>query len=186
MIKTIEIETERLILRQWRNSDLEPFASLNADDQVMAYFPAKLDRKQSDDLAQRCEALIDQRGWGFWAVELKSHKRFIGFLGLHIPSADLPFSPCVEIGWRLAVSHWGRGYATEGGRAALQVAFDRLNLPEIVSFTANGNSRSRRVMERLGMEDSAENFDHPAIPSEHHLRLHCLYRLSKAAWLATQ
>ncbi|MCG7893631.1 MAG: GNAT family N-acetyltransferase [Candidatus Thiodiazotropha taylori] len=186
MVNPIEISTQRLLLRPWRSSDLEPFAQLNADPEVMSYFPDTLSREQSDDLAQRCQQLIQQRGWGFWAVEHKSSDTFIGFLGLHVPSADLPFSPCVEIGWRLAQSHWGSGYATEGGRAALQVAFDQLNLEEVVSFTAVGNRRSRRVMERLGMGDSTENFEHPAIPPGHHLRQHCLYRITHAAWQVAQ
>ncbi|MEW8625043.1 MAG: GNAT family N-acetyltransferase [Candidatus Thiodiazotropha sp.] len=186
MLSPIEISTERLFLRQWRSTDLEPFAYLNADPEVMTYFPATLSRKQSDELAQRCQRLIQQRGWGFWAVEHKSSGKFIGFLGLHVPSADLPFSPCVEIGWRLAQSHWGNGYATEGGRAALQVAFGQLSLEEVVSFTTVGNRRSRRVMEKLGMGDSAETFEHPAIPPGHHLRTHCLYRITNAAWLVSQ
>ncbi|MCG8029062.1 MAG: GNAT family N-acetyltransferase [Candidatus Thiodiazotropha taylori] len=186
MVNPIEIFTQRLLLRPWRSSDLEPFAQLNADPEVMSYFPDTLSREQSDDLAQRCQQLIQQRGWGFWAVEHKRSDTFIGFLGLHVPSADLPFSPCVEIGWRLAKTHWGSGYATEGGRAALQVAFDQLNLDEVVSFTAVANRRSRRVMERLGMGDSAENFEHPAIPPGHHLRQHCLYRITNAAWQAAQ
>jgi RimJ/RimL family protein N-acetyltransferase len=186
MVKPIEIETERLLLRQWRNSDLEPFAQLNGDPHVMVHFPSILERKQSDELAHRCRELILQRGWGFWAVELKTCGTFIGFLGLHIPSADLPFSPCVEIGWRLAASHWGKGYATEGGWAALRVAFEQLNLAEVVSFTTLDNRRSRRVMERLGMRDNAETFEHPAIPLGHSLRAHCLYRLSKTDWQAAQ
>ncbi|MES9940965.1 MAG: GNAT family N-acetyltransferase [Candidatus Thiodiazotropha sp. 6PLUC2] len=186
MGKPTELETDRLSLRQWKRSDLEPFAHLNADPQVMAYFPAPLNRIESDAIADRCQKLIQQRGWGFWAVELRERQTFIGFVGLHVPSAALPFSPCVEIGWRLAASHWGKGYATEAANSALKFGFQQLGLQEVVSFTAIGNSRSRRVMERLGMSDTASNFEHPAVPQGHPLREHALYRLSKEDWLSAQ
>jgi RimJ/RimL family protein N-acetyltransferase len=182
MTESIEFDTERLRLRQWRAADREPFAQLNADPRVMAYFPSPLDRAASDALAERIRSLIDERGWGFWATELKSTGEFIGFVGLHMPMAQLPFSPCVEIGWRLAYAHWGRGYATEAARGALHVGFDVLNFSEIVSFTAVGNARSRAVMERLGMVQAAETFQHPALPAGHPLQEHCLYRLAKARW----
>lgn len=182
MVHLIEFETERLYLRQWRESDLEPFAALNADPQVMAFFPSPLSRQDSDALAQRIRALIAQRGWGLWAVEVKGHRPFIGFVGLHVPLAALPFSPCVEVGWRLAASHWGRGYATEAARGALRVAFERLAVPEIVSFTAVGNQRSRRVMERLGMQHRGETFAHPDVPQGSPLRSHVLYRLRREQW----
>lgn len=116
MPNPIEFETERLFMRQWRPSDRAPFAELNADPRVMEYFPAPLERDESNALADRCQALIEQRGWGFWAVELKASAEFIGFLGLHVPIAELPFSPCVEIGWRLAFQHWHKGLATEAAR----------------------------------------------------------------------
>ncbi|MES9854105.1 MAG: GNAT family N-acetyltransferase [Candidatus Thiodiazotropha sp. L084R] len=186
MEKPAKLETERLTLRQWRMSDLEPFAQLNSDSQVMACFPAPLDRIESDALADRCRELIQQRGWGFWAVELRETRSFIGFVGLHIPSAELPFSPCVEIGWRIAVSYWGKGYATEAANSVLSFGFEQLGLQEIVSFTTIGNRRSRRVMERLGMRDTACDFDHPAVPLGHPLSKHSLYRLSKSDWLSAQ
>ena len=182
MAELIEIDTERLYLRQWREADLEPFAQLNADPQVMAYFPAPLERSESDAMAYRCRRLIEERGWGFWAVELRQTKTFIGFVGLHIPTVELPFSPCVEIGWRLAAAYWGKGYATEAAGSALQIGFERLKLSEVVSFTAMGNLRSRRVMVRLGMRDAASPFEHPAVPPGHALRTHCLYRLSREDW----
>ena len=116
------------------------------------------------------------------AAEIKATGEFIGFVGLHIPSTTLPFSPCVEIGWRLARTYWGRGYATEAARAALQAGFERLALKEIVSFTAIGNRRSRAVMERLHMVRDEETFDHPDVPDESGLREHCLYRISRANW----
>ena len=181
MAERIEPETERLVLRQWKIADRESFAALNADLRVMAYFPAPLTRPESDAMAGRCQKLIDERGWGFWAVELKTTCEFIGFVGLHIPSAELPFSPCVEIGWRLAYDHWGKGYATEAAKEALHIGFDRLGLNEIVAFTSVGNIRSSGVMERLGMQESG-TFEHPQVPKDSTLRQHCLYRLSRASY----
>lgn len=139
-------------------------------------------RFECDAMAYKCETLIAERGWGFWAVEIKATGVFIGFVGLHIPSSALPFSPCVEIGWRLARPYWGRGYATEAARAALQVGFEHLALQEIVSFTAVRNRRSRAVMERLHMVRDEETFNHPDVPEESGLREHCLYRISRENW----
>lgn len=180
----IALETPRLRLRQWRDEDFAPFAALNADPQVMAHFPAPLDRAQSDALAVRCRELIDTQGWGFWATEIKATGEFIGFVGLNRPTAELPFSPCVEIGWRLARPFWHQGYASEAARAALHVAFDDLALAEIVAFTALGNRRSQAVMTRLGMCRAGATFEHPAVPAGHPLREHCLYRLARDAWQA--
>ena len=151
---------------------------MSADPEVMRYFPAPLTRAQSDAMADKCEALIAERGWGMWAVERLADQRFIGFVGLHIPQADLPFSPCVEIGWRLAHDAWGKGLATEAAIAALGVGFDLLQLPEIVAFTTQTNTPSQAVMQRLGMvRDAAADFDHPALPANHPLCAHQLYRL---------
>lgn len=177
----IQLETSRLRLRPWRDEDFAPFAALNADPQVMAHFPATLDRAESDVLAARCQSLIEAQGWGFWATEIKASGDFIGFVGLHRPIAELPFSPCVEIGWRLARPFWGQGYASEAARAALSFAFNDLALAEVVAFTSLENRRSQAVMERLGMR-RAENFEHPALPPGHPLREHCLYRLAVSAW----
>jgi RimJ/RimL family protein N-acetyltransferase len=179
MAELIEFETERLRLRQWIESDRKIFARLNSDPRVMEFFPSILDRATSEAGIDRAQAKIADRGWGFWAVESKQDNQFIGFVGLEIPRADLPFSPCVEIGWRLAFEYWGKGYATEAAKAALKVGFDRLNLPEIVSFTAINNHRSSAVMERLGMIREAETFEHPSLPVGHPLREHYLYRLSQ-------
>ncbi|MDH5858873.1 GNAT family N-acetyltransferase [Lampropedia aestuarii] len=173
--------TERLQLRQWRDSDRSPFAALNADPQVMEFFPEPLSRSQSDAIADRCESLIEQNGWGFWAVELKSTGQFIGFVGLHRPIDALPFAPCVEIGWRLAPAFWGRGLATEAAHACLQTGFSTLGLTEIVAFTAEPNLRSRAVMERLGMQADGL-FEHPSLAPGHALRTHCLYRLARSAY----
>lgn len=184
MADLIEIDTPRLRLRQWRDADDAPFAALNADAEVMRYFPAPLSRTESDGMAARCRDRIDALGWGFWACERKADGAFIGFVGLNVPAAALPFAPCVEIGWRLAREAWGQGFATEAARAALAVGFERLGLDEIVSFTALGNRRSRAVMERLGMHEDALVFEHPALQEGHPLRSHCLYRLPRADWEA--
>jgi RimJ/RimL family protein N-acetyltransferase len=181
MAELIEFETERLRLRQWRASDREPFAVLNADPRVMKFFPSLLTRAESDAMADRCESIIQERGWGLWAAESKDIGEFIGFIGLHTPSDLLPFSPCVEIGWRLAFEHWGKGLASEAANGALRVAFESLGLEEIVSFTAVGNCRSRAVMERLGMRESG-TFDHPQVPKDSSLRLHSLYCLSRSCY----
>ncbi len=183
MTEPIEFETERLLLRQWMAGDRGPFAALNADPQVMACFPSRLTREQSDALADRCEGLIRERGWGFWAAELKQSGAFIGFVGLNVPSPDLPFSPCVEVGWRLAFAYWGRGLACEAARGALALGFGRLGLEEIVSFTALANERSRAVMVRLHMVASG-HFDHPLVPQDSGLRRHCLYRLTRVNYEA--
>jgi RimJ/RimL family protein N-acetyltransferase len=184
MTGLIEFETERLRLRQWLPTDREPFSALNADPRVMEFFPAPLDRAASDTMADRCESLIAERGWGFWAAETKDTHEFIGFIGLHIPIPELPFSPCVEIGWRLAFQYWGKGFATEAAHGALRVGFGSLELLEIVSFTSVFNLRSRSVMRRLGMQETSETFEHPNVPVGSPLRQHCLYRLSRMQWLA--
>jgi RimJ/RimL family protein N-acetyltransferase len=175
MVQLIEFDTARLRLRQWRESDLAPFAAINADPQVMEFFPWPLGRRESDEMARRLHALIAQRGWGSWAVQIRGGAPFIGFVGLHVPVAALPFSPCVEVGWRLSAAHWSQGYASEAAQGALRIAFERLVLPEIVSFTAVGNLRSRRVMERIGMR-YVEDFEHPGVPADSPLRPHVLYR----------
>jgi RimJ/RimL family protein N-acetyltransferase len=182
MSELIEFDTDRLRLRQWIETDREHFARLSADPQVMEFLPKILERAASDAMVDRLQALIAQRGWGLWAAETHVDRQFIGFVGLHIPKVDLPFSPCVEIGWRLAFEYWGNGYATEAARGVLEVGFDRLGLAEIVSFTSILNCRSRAVMERLGMEREAETFEHPHLPAGHPLREHYLYRLSQVKW----
>lgn len=181
----IESGTARLLLRQWRPSDRIPFAQLNADPRVMEFFPSPLTRDKSDVLADRCESLIGEQGWGLWAVELKRDGSFMGFVGLNAPTAALPFSPCTEVGWRLAFDYWGHGFATEAAREALRIGFEVLGLVEIVSFTAVANRRSRAVMERLGMRQS-QLFEHPSVPVGSPLREHCLYRLSRASHAALE
>jgi ribosomal-protein-alanine N-acetyltransferase len=176
------IETARLRLRPWRAADLAPFAALNADPAVMEYFLKPLDRQESDDTVARIEAHFRRHGFGFWAVEAKDLASFIGMVGLGVPSWTAPFTPCVEIGWRLARAQWGRGYAREAAAAALDHGFGVLGLDEIVSFTVPANLRSRAVMERLGMRRAAaDDFDHPRVPPGHPLRRHVLYRIDAVA-----
>ena len=178
------METERLLLRRWRFSDRKLFALINQDPEVMEYFPAHLPRAESDEMADRIEAHFRRHGFGLWAAELHGSEEFIGFIGLAVPRFEAAFTPCVEIGWRLARSHWGRGLATEGARAAMRHAFEHLGLPSLVSFTVPANLRSRRVMEKLGMtHDPADDFDHPGLPAGHLLRSHVLYRLSRTEWI---
>ena len=172
-----ELRTERLLLRQWREDDFDPFAELNADPEAMRFFPSALTREQSDALATLARTMLSERGWGLWAVEVVDGAPFVGFVGLNVPTFEAPFLPAVEIGWRLGREHWGHGYATEGARAAARFGFEELGLDEIVSFTSVVNERSRRVMERLGMtHDPAGDFDHPRVPKGP-LRRHVLYRL---------
>jgi RimJ/RimL family protein N-acetyltransferase len=174
----IALETDRLWLRPWRDDDREPFAALNADPDVMEFLPARLTRVESDAMVDRIERTWAERGLGLFAVEVRSSGAFAGFVGLWPATFDAPFTPAIEVGWRLAREHWGYGYATEAADAVLADGFERLQLDEVVSFTAVINQRSQRVMQRLGMtHDPADDFDHPALPEGHRLRRHVLYRL---------
>ena len=176
------LQTSRLILRQWTDHDLVPFAQLNADPEVMEYFPAPLSGAESNAFANTIRSLIEQRGWGLWAVEVPGQAAFIGFVGLHIPANDLPCSPCVEIGWRLAKAHWGRGYASEAAEAALAYAFGELGLDEVVSFTAVINKPSEAVMRKIGMANAQQNFTHPRVEVDSPLREHVLYKIHRKEW----
>jgi ribosomal-protein-alanine N-acetyltransferase len=180
-----ELNTPRLRLRQWRASDLEPFATLSADPEVMQFMPACLSRAESAALVPRYEAEIARLGYGFWATELRVSGEFIGFVGLHRPSFQAHFTPCVEIGWRLGRASWGKGFATEAARECLRFGFETLGLTEVVSFTVPLNRRSRAVMERLGMRRAErDDFEHPLLPPGHRLRHHVLYRLQRGDWPA--
>jgi RimJ/RimL family protein N-acetyltransferase len=177
-----ELSTERLILRQWRDDDLEPFAAMNADPDVMRFFPRRLDRAGSDAMAERIRRHLSEHGWGLWAVEVTDGAPFIGFVGLAPIPFEAHFTPAVEIGWRLDKAFWGRGYAPEGARAALDHAFGPLELDEVVSMTVPVNLPSQRVMTKLGMtRDPADDFDHPNLPDWEHRR-HVLYRLRRDDW----
>jgi 3-dehydroquinate dehydratase/shikimate dehydrogenase len=179
---SMSLQTDRLLLRPWKESDLEPFAAMNADPTVMECFPSTLARQQNDALAERQQAFIEERGWGLWAVSVLGGADFIGFIGLiYWDKESLPthFTPATEVGWRLAAEHWGKGYATEGARAALAFAFEQLELDEVVSMTAKKNTRSIAVMQRLGMHhDPKDDFSHPKLPKDHPLSPHVLYRIS--------
>ena len=178
-----ELRTDRLLLRQWRDHDLEPWAELNADPEVMEHFPSVLTRQESDALAARCREHLEANGWGLWAVEVSGVAPFIGWVGLARPAFEAPFTPAVEVGWRLARRWWGHGYASEGARASLGFAFGELELDGVVSFTSVRNERSQAVMRRIGMtRDPRDDFDHPRIPEGHPLRPHVLYRISRTQW----
>lgn len=184
----MQMRTERLLMRRWSPEDRAPFANMNADERVMEYFPDVLEQQASDALAARADAHLAEHGWGLWALEVaegENRGRFVGFTGLAVPSWEAAFTPCVEIGWRLPQWAWGRGYATEAARAALQVAFTELGLDEVVSFTAVCNERSQAVMRRIGMtRDPEGDFDYPTIPLGHPMGRSVLYRLSSGDWLS--
>jgi ribosomal-protein-alanine N-acetyltransferase len=175
--ETLELRTGRLLLRRWRPADRPPFAALNADPEVMRYFPSALTPEHSDAFVDRIEAGFERYGFGLWALEVTGTGEFIGFTGLSVPSFDAHFIPAVEVGWRLARSAWGHGYATEAAHRALTSGFTDHGLAEVVSFTSVANVRSQAVMRRIGMtHDPADDFDHPRLPAGHPLRRHVLWR----------
>ena len=177
------LSSERLILRPWREDDLDALAQLCADPEVMAHFPATLDRVGSAELLARLMAHQAEHGFTFWALQRREDAAFVGFTGLARVRFEAPFVPAVEIGWRLARPYWGQGYALEAARCALQFAFEDLQLDEVVSFTVPANQRSWGVMQRLGMRrDAAGDFEHPILPEGHPLRPHLLYRISREDW----
>jgi RimJ/RimL family protein N-acetyltransferase len=180
-VSTPVIRTPRLLLREWRPEDREPFAALNADPRVMEFLPGKLPRAQSDALARRSEQHFTAHGFGPWAVEVPGVAPFVGFVGLVVPGFEAHFTPAIEIGWRLAAEHWGQGYATEAAVASARHAFDVVGAEQLVSFTTPQNVRSQVVMQRLGMtHDPADDFDHPRLAAGHPLRRHVLYRLDRS------
>lgn len=151
----------------------------------MEHFPAPLTHAQSDAMIDQMEAHFDERGFGLWALAIADTGQFIGFTGLSTPRFPGHFMPAIEIGWRLARSAWGFGYASEAAHCALRFGFEEADLPEIVSFTAIGNVRSQAVMSRIGMtRDPADDFDHPLVPEGSRLRRHVLYRLPAERWFA--
>lgn len=179
------VETERLLLREWRDEDREPFARMNADPLVAEFLAGPLSRDESDALVDRITLRWSEDGLGLWAIERRMDAAFLGFTGLALHRFEAPFMPAIEVGWRYAVDAWGHGYATEAARAALAFGFEERGLDEIVSFTVPANVRSRAVMERLRMRrDPADDFDHPNLPPDSPLRRHVLYRLSRADWQA--
>lgn len=171
------LRTERLLLRHWKQGDRETFAAMNSDPRVMEFFPALISEEDSHASADRNQAHFAEHGYGLWAVEIPGEAEFIGFVGLWHPTFEAHFTPCIEIGWRLACDYWGRGYAPEAALASLKFGFETLGLDEIVSLTAPANLRSRRVMEKIGMSrNEADDFDHPRVSDGHHLKRHVLYR----------
>ncbi|HEY6466414.1 MAG TPA: GNAT family N-acetyltransferase [Candidatus Acidoferrales bacterium] len=176
----IELRTERLLLRRWRDSDREPFFRINSDPRVMEFLPRLFLREESDQMIDRCERHFEDNGFGLFAVEIVGGAPFIGYIGLSAITFSAPFTPSIEIGWRLAHDHWSKGLATEGAREVVRCAFKELKIDSLVSFTSVTNVRSRRVMEKLGMtHDPAEDFDHPGLSASHPLRHHVLYRLRR-------
>jgi RimJ/RimL family protein N-acetyltransferase len=182
-IAPLEFNTPRLAFRNWRADHRPAFAAMNSDPEVMRYFPALQTADQSNATIDAWLAHFRDQGWGNWAVELLGTGEFIGFIGLNIPRRQLPFSPCIEVGWRLKRDAWGKGYATEGAKACLRHAFTRFGLAEIVSFTALVNTPSVAVMRRIGMANANADFEHPGVPEGSSLRPHCLYKASRSEWL---
>jgi len=179
----VTLSSPRLRLRPWREADRAPFAALNADPGVMEFFVGPLDRRESDAMVDGIEKHFCEYGFGLWAIEVPGVAPFIGFAGLSHKKFAAPFTPCVEVGWRLALAHWGQGYATEAAQLALAHGFGTCALAEIVSYTSVTNFRSRAVMERLGMRrNPADDFDHPLLPENHPLQRHVLYRLDSHSW----
>ncbi len=183
--ETNELRTARILLRRWKDSDREPFATVNSDECAMRYLPTPLARGQSDRMIENIEAGFERHGYGLWALELRDSGEFIGFTGLMPVAFRAHFTPAVEIGWRLARSAWGHGYATEAARAALEFGFGVAGLEQIVAMTSVENARSRAVMERIAMNrDPADDFEHPLLEPGARLRPHVLYRAFGAGWLA--
>ena len=182
---TPQIRTERLLLREWRDADRVPYGLLNADREVMEHFPSVLTSLQSDEMVDRMATGWELRGFGLWAVERTDTSQFIGFVGLSAPGFEVAgVTPCVEVGWRVAKQHWGSGFAPEAATAALAFGFHNLDLPndEIVSFTTTKNTKSQRVMQKIGLHlDPEREFDHPLTPGWHGQR-HVLYCIDRATW----
>lgn len=174
------IETDRLILRPWRGDDFTPFWEMGQDSQVMEFLLPFADRAASDAVAEKLKAHIETHGFGFWALEEKGGSPFIGFTGIIHVGDDMPFAPAIEIGWRLARTHWGKGYASEAAKSALAYGFGTLGLAEIVALTVPANIRSQAVMKRIGMQrDERDDFLHPRLPDGDALKQHVLYRISR-------
>ncbi|MBN8827717.1 MAG: GNAT family N-acetyltransferase [Sphingobacteriia bacterium] len=175
----IYLETPRLILREWKEQDIEAFVKINQDPKVIKFLRGALTLEEAKAFIIGANMGILDNGFGLWAAELKETKELIGFIGLNIPEFKAHFTPCVEIGWRLSSKHWRKGLATEGAKRVLEFAFKDLGIEEIVAFTARNNLASRKVMEKLGMtHDPKENFNHPKLPESHPLSLQVLYRIN--------
>ncbi|TXI97990.1 MAG: N-acetyltransferase [Neisseriales bacterium] len=177
-------ETKRLILREWQDLDLAPFIAMGQDPLVMEHFPGLLTPEESSGMIDRINAIFKEKGFCFYACELKSSGEFIGFIGLSTIGFKANFTSCIQIGWRIASQHWGNGYATEGALKCLEIGFNVFNLNEIVSFAVKNNYKSHNVMDKIGMQrDLSEDFLHPNFAPEHSLAPHVLYRMPKSSWL---
>lgn len=179
----VELRTPRVLLRQWKDSDNDAWAAMNADPEVRRFFPSVLSRDEAQAEADRIRSAIAQRGWGMWAIEVPGVHTFAGFVGLSLPGYEAPWMPAVEIGWRLAPAAWHQGYASEGAAAALHFAFTQLELPQVVAMSVPGNGPSHAVMDRIGMvRDVDADFDHPRVPDGSPLKRHILHRITPAQW----
>jgi len=177
MARIIQLRSERLILRQWEDKDYAPFASINSDPEVMHYLPKILSLEESNQFADRIRDIIQDRGWGLWALELKDTGEFIGYTGLHDIDNQLPFAPGIEIGWRISKEFWGNGYTSEAAKEILRFAFISLQLEKIYSFSSKENKRSISVMKKIGLKNTYTNFSHPCLPDNHKLTEHVLFKL---------
>ena len=171
-------ESDRLGFRMWEESDKEPFSKMNANGEVMKYFPKTLEPKESDKFVHRIEEHFNDNGYGLWVVEIKDSKEFIGTIGFLIASFEAEFTPCVEIGWRLDNKYWNKGYATEGAKACLEYGFNELNFNRVYSFTAVINKPSENVMKKIGLKKIGE-FSHPRVEEDSFLKPHVLYKIDK-------
>jgi RimJ/RimL family protein N-acetyltransferase len=186
-MKPAALHTKRLLLRRWTEADRVPFASINADPEVMRYRFAPLSRQESDDLIDEIETCFDKNGFGLWAVERRQDGRLLGFAGLAVSDFDAPFCPAIDIGWTLERAAWGQGYATEAATASLSFAFSELQLSEVMAHTTSLNEPSRAVMRRLGMtHNPADDFDGPWYPAGHPRRRFVLYRIHESEWQSRQ
>lgn len=177
---TVHIETDRLILREWQDEDLKPFARMNSDPLVMEHLPRVLDEASSKRHMKEFQKHFKDHGFGLYAVEVKDDKEFAGFVGLNVVDFKAHFTPATEIAWRLDYGHWGKGYGSEAAQAVLKYGLDELKLPEIVSFTVHDNERSTHLMEKIGMQKDPEgDFDYPALRKGHPLGRFVLYRAKK-------
>jgi RimJ/RimL family protein N-acetyltransferase len=183
MSDMVTLSGRRVCLRPWRDEDRDAFAAMNCDARVMEFFRSRLNRVESDAMVDGIQSHFSEHGFGLWAIEVPGVAPFVGFAGFSVPRFSAHFIPCVEVGWRLSLAHWGRGFATEAARLALGYGFGTLAFPEVVSYTSATNQRSRAVMERLGMRrDPADDFDYPPMPERHRLLPHVLYRLDAGSF----
>lgn len=181
---SVMIETKRLILRTWVTGDIEPYYWINQDQKVIEYLSGPLSRETVEKFIEGANTQQNTRGYTLWAAEVKENHHLIGFIGLNYTDWESKFTPAVEVGWRLGSEYWGKGYATEGAKAALKYGFEEIGLNEIISFAVPENIRSIKVMEKLGLIRDFENdFNHPKLPLDHKLSNHVLYRLSKEQYL---